>query len=67
MMGNGRTVHDRIRVRGPERSYFIPARAWLDREVGLWGLRLGATFRGNVFRCIFDGIKNESAECSNSD
>eukprot|EP00959_Pyramimonas_sp_CCMP1952_P214150 4480730-Pyramimonas_sp.AAC.1 len=27
-----RGVHALVRVRGPDRSSFLPARAWLDRE-----------------------------------
>ena len=46
-----------IRVRGPERSYFIPARAWLDRAVGLCGLRLRATFGGYVWGLSFRSFR----------
>ena len=35
-----------IRVRRAERSFFVPARAWLDGGPGLWGLHLGATHGG---------------------
>ena len=46
-----------IRVREPERSYFIPARAWLDRAVGLCGLRLRATFGSYVWGLSFRSFR----------